>query len=88
MRSEPHAIAVTPASSNWPAAAYPPSTEKSECTMTGSSPSPAMARSYPSALRCAGTNRSGPTARPIRRWPSEARWDTASSAATASSAEI
>ena len=67
---------VQPRSSSRPAAAAPPSTPNSDSETSASSSASVeaeqaghRAHGSRSILRCTGTNRSGPEARPIRRWP-------------------
>ena len=89
MRSDPQMMAVWPESMSSCAAVAPPSTvNRVVLTCGAASSTPSCARSWSAnacRLRAAGTNRSGPIARPMRRWPSATRCRTDSSIATESS---
>ena len=91
--SEAQTIAVQPDAISAPAAACPPSSVNSECWISScaaSSVRPSTSRidaTKPSILRWTGTNRCWPTASPILRWPSAARWVTASRTAPWSSGD-
>ncbi len=91
MRSEPQITAVCPESMSSSAAAWPPSTVNSVETMCGrgsSMPSWTRFARNAASLRWAGMKRSGPIARPMRRWPSDVRCRNARSSAAASSVDM
>lgn len=72
-------MAVTPRPSRWCAAAWPPSTANSEwetsvaASSAGMPASRFIASMNAARLRTTGTKRIGPTARPMRRWPIDAK---------------
>lgn len=89
-----HTTAVQPRSISAEAAAWPPSRVYRECWISSSTSSAVrfncscIVAWKPSILRSTGTKRFGPTARPIRVWPSDTRCVTASRMAARSSGEM